>query len=90
MAKLDKNRFGLILGVFFALFHAVWALIVAIIPNGLQSFLDWVFALHFIQPIWIITAFNLSNALILVALTFVFGYIFGWVFAAIVNWILKR
>ncbi len=88
--KLDKNQVGLIVGIFFAVVHAAWALIIAIIPGTLQSFLNWMFELHFLEPIWTITAFNLVNALLLVVMTFVCGYIFGWVFAAIWNQLSKK
>ena len=88
--KKDKNKIGLIVGLFFAIVHAVWALMVAIIPSTLQSFLNWIFELHFILPIWILTAFNFVDALTLVIITFISGYIFGWVFAAVYNWFVKK
>ena len=78
---IDKNKVGLTLGLFFAIVHAVWALSVAVIPNILQSKLDWIFNLHFIEPVWKLTAFNFVNAIILVVVTFIVGYILGWVFA---------
>ncbi|MBS3088521.1 hypothetical protein J4402_01955 [Candidatus Pacearchaeota archaeon] len=78
---IDKNKCGLALGLFFAIVHAVWALAVAIIPGSLQSFLDWIFALHFVAPVWSLTAFNFVNAILLVIVTFITGYILGWVFA---------
>lgn len=90
MNKLDKNKIGLMVGAFLAIVHAVWALIVAIIPNALQSFLDWVFGVHFLEPVWKLTTFNLLNAIFLVLLTFVCGYICGWVFAWIHNWVDKK
>jgi hypothetical protein len=86
---LDKNRAGIIGGLFLAIMHAVWALAVAIIPSTLQGFLDWVFGLHFLEPYFVLTAFNFPNAVLLVILTFVCGYICGWVFAAVCNWIRK-
>jgi len=90
MEKLDKNKIGLVVGLFFAIIHAIWALTVAIMPVTLQSFLDWIFNLHFIVPVWELTAFNLLNALLLVIITFVFGFIFGWVFAWCHNMLHKK
>jgi len=78
---LDKNKIGLALGLFLAVVHAVWALMVAIIPGPLQSSLNWIFVLHSLEPIWILTPFNFLNAILLVIVTFILGYIFGWVFA---------
>ncbi len=82
---LDKNKIGLISGLFLAGLHALWALLVLIVPNGLQWFLDWIFEMHFLQPIWKLTAFNALNALMLVVVTFVFGFAAGWLFSWIHN-----
>lgn len=77
----DKNKTGITWGLFFAVLHAVWALMVAVIPNALQSSLDWIFKVHFLERIWILTPFNFVDAILLVIVTFVFGYVFGWIFA---------
>lgn len=87
---LDKNKVGLIVGLFLAAMHAAWALAVAIIPNALQSFLDWIFNIHFLQPIWKLTAFNFVDAIFLVIVTFIAGYISGWVFAWVYNSMYKK
>ena len=86
MARLDKNKTGLALGTFIALVHAVWSLIIAVIPAQLQNFLDWVFVLHRIKPMYVLLPFNIANAVMLVVLTFVVGYALGYVFAAVWNW----
>ena len=78
---LDKNKIGLVSGFFLAGFHAVWSLLVLLTPNSLQSMMDWIFRLHSIEPIMKITPFVFVNALLLVVVTFVFGYIAGWVFS---------
>jgi hypothetical protein len=90
MDKLNKNQIGLIVGLFLAIVHAVWAVFVAITPGALQKFLDWIFGIHFLEPVWVLTAFNLVNAVLLVGVTFVCGFILGWVFAAIHNWLAKK
>lgn len=87
--KLNNNKIGLIIGIFFALMHAIWALFVAVMPGLLQQFIDWMFILHSLKPIWVITSFDFINAILLIILTFVIGYVFGWVFAAIWNWNIK-
>jgi hypothetical protein len=78
---LDKHKLGLSVGLFFAVVHAAWALLVLVIPKILQNFLDWIFNIHFLEPIWRLTSFNLINAIFLIIITFIIGYIFGWVFA---------
>ena len=87
--KLDKKKTGMIVGAFFAIMHALWALFVAVTPALLQQFLDWMFDLHFLKPVWVLTSFDLVSAILLVALTFAAGYFFGWMFAAIWNWFKK-
>lgn len=87
---LDKNKTGLVVGAFLALFHFVWSILVLLIPSQLQGFLDWVFEIHALAPIWNLTAFNFMNMIWLIILTFVIGYIFGWIFALIANWIHKK
>jgi hypothetical protein len=78
---MEKNKVGLALGSFFAVIHLVWALFVAITPNALQKFFDWIFNLHGIAPIIAITSMTLMKALTLIVVAFIFGYIIGWVFA---------
>ncbi len=90
MAKLDKNQTGLILGIFIALIHLVWAILVWIIPAALQSFLDWIFVLHAIEPYWKLTTMTAFNAILLVIMTFIIGYVAGWVFAWVWNMRTKK
>ena len=79
---MHKNHFGLALGSLFALLHAVWLLAVAVIPEPLYNFIHWVLTLHHVDFSFNILPFSLTKAVILVAMTFVFGYIIGWLFMA--------
>jgi len=87
MAKLEKNKTGLVLGIFFALLHLAWALLVAI--GSADAIIKWIMPLHFIGLIVPITTFSIVNALILVIAAFIGGYISGWVFAWLWNIIKK-
>ena len=87
---LNKNKIGLVAGSFLAVIHAIWVLTIAIMPNVLQNFLDWVFQLHFLKPLYVITPFNLKDAIFLVVLTFVVGFIFGWIFTGLYNLLSKK
>ena len=87
---LNKNKFGLIVGCFFAIMHAVWALSVAIMKNILQSFFNWIFQLHFLKPLYVLTEFNLKDAVLLVLVTFVVGFVVGWIFACLYNVLSKK
>ena len=87
---LDKNKIGLVVGLFLAIIHAVWALFVAIMPSTLQSFLDWIFNIHFLEPVYTLTTFSFGNAIFLVIVTFIAGFILGWIFAWIHNLLHKK
>jgi hypothetical protein len=89
MGKLDGNKLGLILGAFLALMHAIWSFFVGVIPGTLQQFLDWVFKLHSLQPVYVILSFNIVNAIFLLIVAFIAGYVYGWLFATTWNWIKK-
>jgi hypothetical protein len=78
---MNKIKTGLAVGYFLGLLHLIWAISVAIMPNQIQSFFNWVFDLHGLQPFWIITSMTLAKAITLVIFTFIVGYIIGWVYA---------
>ena len=87
MAELNKSQVGLTIGIFAAVCHLVWTLAVAI---GIQKAVDWILLLHSIKLDVVLTSVVILNAIILIVLAFIGGYIFGWVFAAIYNWIGKK
>jgi hypothetical protein len=77
---MNKNKVGLTLGYFLSLGHLIWALLIWLMPTQLQKCLDWMFELHGLTPIWILTSMTLINAIILVIVTFIAGYMLGWVY----------
>ncbi len=81
--ELDKNKAGLILGSFFALWHLTWCLVVAVGVG--QLLLDWVYYLHFLSNPFRVAAFNGGTAIALVLVTSIAGFILGWVFAFLWN-----
>ena len=85
---LDRGKVALIVGCFFGLLHAVWALVVAL--GTAQTFMDWIYSLHFLTNPFRVADFNLATAIILVIVTFVFGYILGWVFAYLWGMVQKK
>jgi hypothetical protein len=85
---LNKKGVALALGSLLGLFHAVWALLVWV--GVAQRFYDWILSLHFISLPLVILPFHFWTAVLLVIVTFVVGYVMGWVFAAIWNKLLKR
>lgn len=85
MAKLNGKKLGLTLGIFFAAVHAIWALLIAISPAAVKTMLDKVLLLHAIGFTFSIGTFNILNAILLVALTFVSGWLIGWFYAYVNN-----
>ena len=84
---LNKNKVGLTVGLFAALCHLVWIIAVAI---GVQKFVDWILLLHSIQLSMTLTSVAILNALLLIIVAFIGGYIVGWVFATIWNFVQKK
>lgn len=88
--KISRNRAALTVGLFIALLHAIWAIVVAIAPSAMQGYLNWIFPMHFINNVFLIMPFNILNAIILVIMAFIGGYVFGWLFACIWDWLVLK
>jgi hypothetical protein len=84
--KLNPKKLGLAMGIFFALVHLIWVIGVAI---GIEGFLEWILLLHSIQLDIVLTNVVVLNAVLLVIITFIDGFIIGAVFALIYNYIAK-
>ncbi len=87
---MNKNQVALAFGGIIALIHAIWVLAIAITPEGVKAFIDWILGLHFLAIPFTITPFAIGPAVTLVVMTFIYGYIIGWVFMAILGWVTKR
>ena len=82
---ISKNKLGVVVGSAFGLWHLAWAVLVA--TGTAQWLLDWAFRLHFIQPVYVITAFRAELAVALIVVTSILGFVSGWVAAGIWNWL---
>lgn len=87
---MNKNKIGLALGCLFAAFHLIWGLGVWLIPDSVQSLLNGIFTMHGLSPVYTIIGMTFMNLLLLVIMTFIAGYILGWVFAYFHDWIHKK
>lgn len=77
--KINKNKTGLTFGFLVSFFHLVWSLLVAL---GLaQVWLNFVFDLHMLNMSIVVMPFDLVKAVELIIVTFVVGYVFGWLMA---------
>jgi hypothetical protein len=83
MKDINKNKAGLIVGSFLGLWHFSWSLFVAM--GVAQTLLDWIYYLHFLNNPFHVAAFSAQTAILLIVITSVLGYIFGWVFAFLWN-----
>jgi hypothetical protein len=68
-------RVGFVFGLFLALAHTGWSALVAL--GYAQKFIDFIFWLHFILPALHVEAFDIARACILVAVTFIVGFVVG-------------
>lgn len=82
---ISKNKLGVVVGSALGAWHLGWAVLVAF--GIAQWLIDWTFRLHFIEPVWVITAFRPELAIALIVLTSVLGFVTGWVAAGIWNWL---
>lgn len=81
--KLKESSTALVVGVFVAVVHVVWSLMVLV--GFAQVYLDWILGLHFLDNPFTVRSFDFVNAVILIGFTFVVGYAVGWIFAMIWN-----
>ncbi len=88
MKKLSEHQTGLVLGAFFGLMHAVWALVVSL--GFAQTWLDFVLGLHFLENPFVVSAFDMQKAVMLVAVTAGVGYVAGFVFAKVWNLVMTK
>ena len=82
---INKHKLGLVFGAFLGLWHFLWAWLV--LAGLAQSFLNWIFRLHFIQPPYTILPFSLGLAVALIVITSITGYAIGWTMGTIWNWL---
>ena len=80
---MDKTRSGFILGAFMGAFHLVWSVLVAV--GVAQVILDFIYKIHFLNNPFVVQAFNLGHAALLVLVTTLVGFVAGWVLALLWN-----
>lgn len=86
---IDRNRAGLSLGLLSGLMHLLWVLIVG---AGMgQSMMSWWSGMHFMMNTdYSVGSFAFGNGLLGVVMALIWGYVIGWVFAAIWNAVGKK
>jgi hypothetical protein len=88
VTTINPVKSGLVLGAVIGLWHLTWALLVAF--GWAQPFIDFVFWMHFIKPVYVVQPFHPATAAILIVVTAAIGFVIGSVFAVLWNWFHKR
>ena len=77
--QINKNETGLTFGFLIGFLHLIWSLLVLL--GMAQILLNFILNIHMISMPITVLPFNLIKALGLIAVTFVVGYVFGWLMA---------
>lgn len=85
---MRKNSLGLVVGVLLSAVHVVW---LALVATGVAKVcVDWVLSMHHMTFSYTVEAFDPVKGATLVVLTFVVGYVVGWVLAGLCNLMKKK
>jgi len=85
---MNKHKVALTLGSFVALVHLVWSLLVGF--GFAQPWMNWVLGLHFLNNPFQFRPFELGTAIVLIIVTGIVGYVVGWIFSTVWNWVNKK
>ena len=85
MNTLNKQKVALTAGLFLGGLHVLWSVLVAL--GVAQSLINFVFWAHMIHMDYVIGPFEPMAAGMLVVVTFLVGYVFGFIFAHLWNWL---
>ncbi len=80
---INPAKAALTVGAFIGGWHVVWSVLVAL--GWAQAIVDFVLWMHMISVPYVVKAFDPSAAVVLIVVTAVMGYVFGFVFARIWN-----
>ena len=81
--KLNIKKTAMTVGVFAGGIHLAWVILIATgVAQPLINFISWA---HMISVPYQITGFGLTQAVTLIVLTSLMGFIFGWMFAWVWN-----
>jgi hypothetical protein len=86
--KFKPMQVGLYTGLFFAIAHAIWS--VMVFAKVAKVWLDFILGLHFLSNPFIVMPFSAGSAIMLIAVVFVVGYIAGYFGTIAWNMMQKR
>ena len=85
---MKRTKVALTLGCFVALVHLVWLILVGL--NLANPWMSWILGLHFLNNPFRLQPFDYATAIVLIVVTGILGYVVGWVFASVWNWVNKK
>ena len=88
MGKLNRNKAGMVVGLFLGGWHLAWSLLV--FTGWGQVLIDLVLWMHMVHLPYVVGPFELRAAAVLVAVTALVGYAVGWTMAAVWNLLTDR
>jgi hypothetical protein len=77
--EINKNKTGLTFGFLISSMHFFWSILVVF--GIAQIMLDFVLNIHMLDMPVIVMPFSLIKALELIVVTFIVGYVFGYLMA---------
>ena len=77
--QINKNKTGLTFGFLISVMHLFWSVLAAL--GIAQGLLDFSLGIHMLSLPITVMPFDFMKALTLVVVTFVGGYVFGWLMA---------
>ncbi len=78
---MNQKKVALVLGSFAGLVHLVWGVLIAL--GFAQPLMDFIYKMHSLNNPFTVAPFDLMRSLGLVVVTFLVGYVAGYVFSAI-------
>lgn len=83
MKPIHPIKAGVTVGVLLGGWHLTWAILVAF--GWAQPLIDFLFWMHFIRPVYVVTPFHPGIATILVVVTSAAGFVVAWLFSFLWN-----
>lgn len=83
MKKINPCKLGSVVGGVVAIWHSIWAIIV--FSGHAKEMLDWSLEMHFMHIEYSIEPFDFKNAILLILLSGMVGYVVGSVSALLWN-----
>lgn len=85
---LNKTRVGVFFGVLYSACHLFWA--VMVLGGWAQGFIDWMMTMHSFKVAYSIETLEYGKAALGILMGFIWGFVDGFILAALWNWIVAK